>query len=131
MAAGVGGRLVDRVAAVGGRDGLLPLGSAACQILHRQQAALLLAEADDGAGDLALVEDAVALGGDALEGAGKVALVQHLPRRKGASVAGEDGARGGELAQEGVGGDGGGEGVGHREAVVGKVDGGLQHLGQG
>ena len=101
------------------------------KVSHRDESALLLYEADDGLSYLALVEDALALGGDALEGAGEVLLVEHLAGADRPAASGVDGGRGGELANHGVLGNVPGQQMGHREAVGRQVDGGGEDVGQG
>ena len=75
MAAGVGGRFIDRAASVCGGYGVLPPRAAVRQVLQGQQPALFLGKLDDGLGYFALIESVPATVNDCLEGAGQVLLV--------------------------------------------------------
>ena len=130
MAAGVGRGLVDRVAFVGGGDGLLPAGAAVRQVLHGKQAALLLEEHDHGLGDLALVEGVPAAVDDLLKRLGQVLLVDDLSRLERFAAWGEDGLGGWEFLQQRITGYDPRKHVGHRKAVVGQIDGGSEQFGQ-
>ena len=133
MAAGVGGRFVHGIVAVIGGDGFLPAGGAVGQVGHRQQAALLVAEADDGGGDVPAIEGVPPLFGNDAQSAGQVGLAQDVAgaQRVAAAVAGEYVAAGGELAQQGIAGNGRRQVVGYGEAILGQGDGGRQGFGQG
>ena len=105
VSAGIGRGLIDRVAPVGGGDGFLPPGMAIGQVLHGEQATLLITELDDGPGDLPLIKGVPATVHDGLEGLGQVPLVDQFPRRRRTAAVGADGLRGREFAQQGIAGD--------------------------
>jgi hypothetical protein len=60
----VGRQLPHRGPTIGGRDGLDPLTAVIGEIVHREEATVLLGERDDPARDLALVARAPAAFGD-------------------------------------------------------------------
>ena len=128
VAAGVGWRLVDRVAVVGGGDGRLPTRSAVCQVLQRQNPALFLAESDNGPGRFSLVKRVAPAVDYGLESVGQPRLPQVLPRLHGHPGRGENGLRVGELAQQAVARNDARQHVSHRKAVFRQVDGRIEHL---
>ena len=130
MAAGIRRRLVDAMAAISSGDGVRPADVLVGQILHRYQALLLLAEPDNLLSDISLVEDALALAGDALERAGQVLLVEHLAGADRSAAAGVDRRRRGEHTQNRVLCDVPSQQVRHGEAVGRQVDGRREHVRQ-
>ena len=123
VAAGVGGRLVDRVAVVSRGYGQLPPRPAIGEVLEGQNPALFLAEPDQGSGRLALIERVAPAVDDGLECAGQRRLPQDVPRPHGHPAGSEDRLGVGELAQQPVAGDDARQHVGDREAVLRQVDG--------
>ena len=131
VAAGVGRRLADGIAVVGGGDRLLPSRAAISQVSHGEKTALFLAEVDDGLRDLAAVEGVSASFDDGLEGAGQVLLIEDFPWTQGPAISGEDSTGSGKLAEQPVSGYGFSQVMGHREAVLRQVQGRAENLGQG
>ena len=133
VAAGIGRRFVHRIVAVLGGDGFLPAGVAVGQVGHRQQAALFLAETDDGGGDVAAIENLAPLRRDGGQGARQVALPEDVAgaHRLAGAVPRKDGAAGGKFAEQPVAGNGGGKVMSDGKAVLGQRNGRRQNLRQG
>ncbi len=75
----VGGQLVQPVVLVVGADRLDPRRGMVLEVLHRQEAVVLVGVCDDRLGDRPLVEGVAAVVGDQPEGAGHVRVAEHLP----------------------------------------------------
>ena len=133
VSAGIGGRLVHRVIAIVGGDRVLPARRAVVQVSHGQQAALFVAEPDDGLANGSPVEDVPTLLRDGRQGPRQVGLPEDVsrPQRLPGPIPREDRPAGGKLAQQRVAGDCRRQVVCNREPVVGQGDGRSEHVGQG
>ncbi len=102
QALGVGGRFVNRVAAILRGDGFSPGGLVVLKVFLGQETAVLPAEAGDLPADLSPVENVSSLPGDLFQRTGQAGIGQQVPRTGTLSPGKEKALRGGKAGEFGL-----------------------------